>query len=98
MPKSFLQVLDADWRVLFCLARFAELRCPSELLSIRWVDVDWTAARLTIDSPKTGLRFCQMFPELPSARDANLAALKNIGDEVGWSELFRELKDSYSKN
>lgn len=58
---------DADWRVLFSLARYGGLRCPSEVLSLRWVDVDWAAGRLRIDSPKTGLRFCPLFPELKTA-------------------------------
>lgn len=55
---------DVDWRVLFALARFAGMRCPSEVLAIRWTDVDWADGRLRIDSPKTGLRFCPLFPEL----------------------------------
>jgi integrase len=55
---------DADWRSIFALARFGGLRCPSEVLGLRWSDVDWAAGRLRIDSPKTGLRFCPLFPEL----------------------------------
>ena len=55
---------DADWQVVFALARFGGLRCPSEVLSLRWTDVDWAEGRLRIDSPKTGLRFCPMFSEL----------------------------------
>ncbi|MBX3419288.1 MAG: site-specific integrase [Pirellulaceae bacterium] len=50
--------------VVLDLARFGGLRCPSEVLGLRWSDVDWDAGRLRIDSPKTGLRFCPMFPEL----------------------------------
>ncbi len=63
-----LSVIDAcpdpDWRVLFALARFAGMRCPSEVLTLKWIDVDWADGRLRIDSPKTGLRFCPLFPEL----------------------------------
>jgi len=55
---------DADWRLIFALARFGGLRCPSEVLGLRWSDVDWAAGRLRIQSPKTGLRFCPLFPEL----------------------------------
>jgi integrase len=55
---------DADWRTIFALARFGALRCPSEVLGLRWSDVDWDGGRLRIDSPKTGLRYCPLFPEL----------------------------------
>jgi hypothetical protein len=58
---------DADWRVIFSLARWGGLRCPSEVLGLRWDDVDWAAGRLRIESPKTGLRFCPMFPEIREA-------------------------------
>ncbi|HMO94407.1 MAG TPA: phage integrase SAM-like domain-containing protein [Pirellulaceae bacterium] len=55
---------DADWRCIFALARFGGLRCPSEVLGLKWSDVDWEGGKLRIDSPKTGLRFCPLFPEL----------------------------------
>ncbi len=55
---------DIDWRVIFGLARFAGLRCPSEVMGLKWTDIDWAAGRLRIDAPKTGLRFCPMFPEV----------------------------------
>ena len=32
---------DADWRLIFALARFAGLRWPTEVLGLRWSDVDW---------------------------------------------------------
>ena len=37
-------------------------RC--ELLSINWTDILWDESKLRIDSPKTGLRFCPIFPGL----------------------------------
>jgi integrase len=55
---------DADWRAIFVLARFCGLRCPSEVLNLKWTDVDWAENRLRIDSSKTGLRFCPLFPEV----------------------------------
>ena len=58
---------DADWRVIFSLARWGGLRCPSDVLALRWADVDWEKGRLRIDSPKTGLRYCPMFPEIRAA-------------------------------
>jgi len=44
---------DAEWRLIFALARYGGLRIPSELLALRWTDVDLPAGRLTIHSPKT---------------------------------------------
>ncbi|TVP98147.1 MAG: hypothetical protein EA381_13115 [Planctomycetaceae bacterium] len=55
---------DADWRLIFALARWCGLRCPSEVRGLRWSDVDWEEDRLRIESPKTGLRFCPIFAEV----------------------------------
>ncbi|MHB8897714.1 MAG: tyrosine-type recombinase/integrase [Thermoguttaceae bacterium] len=44
---------DAEWRLVFALARFGGLRCPSETLALRWIDVDWEHDRITVRSPKT---------------------------------------------
>ena len=61
---------DAQWRLLFALARFGGLRTPSEPLALRWGDVDWERERITIHSPKTahhegkGTRQIPIFPEL----------------------------------
>lgn len=58
---------DADWRLIFSLARWGGMRCPSEVLALKWSDVDWDKGQLRIESPKTGLRFCPMFPEVRQA-------------------------------
>ncbi|MSR59251.1 MAG: integrase [Planctomycetaceae bacterium] len=61
---------NADWRLLFALARFGCLRIPSEAFVLRWQDVDWERNRLTITSPKTAhhagkeSRVIPIFPEL----------------------------------
>jgi integrase len=55
---------DADWRCIFGLARFCGLRCPSEILTLKWSDIDWDKGKIRIDAPKTGLRFCPLFPEI----------------------------------
>lgn len=34
-------------------SRYGGLRCPSEVLSLRWQDVDWDAGRIVVQSPKT---------------------------------------------
>ncbi len=61
---------DAQWRLLFALSRYGGLRCPSEHLGLRWGDVDWQRARITVRSPKTAhhdgkaSRVLPLFPEL----------------------------------
>lgn len=60
---------DAEWRLLFALARFGGLRVPSEPLSLTWSDIDWDRQRLRIQSPKTErqgkpFRTIPIFPEL----------------------------------
>lgn len=52
------------------MCRYGGLQCPSEVLSLRWQDVDWERDRITVTSPKTahhpgkGLRVIPLFPEL----------------------------------
>ena len=61
---------DAEWRLIFGLARFGGLRCPSEVLRLKWVDVDFEKQRFTVHASKTehhadsGIRVVPMFPEL----------------------------------
>jgi integrase len=61
---------DAQWRLIFALARFGGLRTPSETLSLKWGHVDWEHNRITIPSPKTEhcpgreSRVIPIFPEL----------------------------------
>jgi integrase len=67
---------DAEWRAIIVLARFGGLRIPSELIHLRWTDIDWTKDVMTIHSPKTkkcgkGTRIVPLFPELkPWLREA----------------------------
>ena len=68
---------DAEWRLLFALARFGGLRVPSEALGLRWSDIDWAGGRFTVRSPKTehhegkASRVVPLFPELlPYLREA----------------------------
>ena len=44
---------DPNWRVIIALCRFGGLRCPSEVLSLRWDAVDWRENSITVESPKT---------------------------------------------
>ena len=59
-----------DWKLILALCRYGGLRCPSELVLLRWSDVDLPGGRMTINAPKTehhaagGVRVCPIFPEL----------------------------------
>lgn len=63
---------DADWRCIVALSRYGGLRCPSEVLRLRWSDIDWdgVAGHLWVRSPKTehhegkAGRKLPLFPEL----------------------------------
>ncbi len=61
---------DAEWRLIFGLCRYAGLRCPSELVGLRWGDVLWDKGRFVVHSPKTerhdgqATRTLPIFPEL----------------------------------
>jgi integrase len=68
---------DAEWRLIFGLARYGGLRCPSEVLGLKIIDVDFDKQRFTVHAPKTehhankGIRVVPMFPELkPLFQDA----------------------------
>jgi integrase len=44
---------DVQWKVIFALARYGGLRCPSEILALRWDDVNWETGRMLVRSQKT---------------------------------------------
>jgi integrase len=61
-----------QWKAIFALARFGGLRCPSEVLSLKWEHVNWEKDRLTIPSPKTAdqgkaSRIIPLFAEVRNA-------------------------------
>ena len=61
---------DTQWKLIFALARFGGLRCPSEILALTWGDVNWEHNRVRVPSPKTerheggASRMIPLFPEL----------------------------------
>ena len=72
--EEYRRLLDAcpcqDWRVIIALARIGGLRCPSEVIALKWSDVDWNKNRFFVRSPKTEhhdgkeSRIVPLFPEL----------------------------------
>ena len=71
--ERLLDVCNPTWRVIVALSRYGGLRCPSEVLSLRWQDIDWEAGRIVVQSPKTehhvgkASRTIPLFPELRPA-------------------------------
>lgn len=61
---------DAKWKLVFALSRYGGLRCPSEIVALKWGDVNWARARFTVHASKTehhadaGIRVVPIFPEL----------------------------------
>lgn len=65
-----------DMVLILALSRLAGLRCPSEVLTLRWSDVDLAAGKMLIRSPKTEHlpgkeeRICPVFAPLRPYLDA----------------------------
>ena len=68
--EKVLRHCDTDWQTIVGLSRFGGLRCPSEVLSLRWIDIDWELNRMSVPEPKVehhegrGVRSVPIFPEL----------------------------------
>ena len=84
-PEEAQDILNAcpntRWRLIFALCRFGGLRCPSEVLSLKWEYVDFERREITVHSSKTehhiggDKRKVPMFPELePILRQAKAEA------------------------
>jgi len=81
IQKALDVTTDVEWRLIIALIRFAGLRTPSEIYSLKWTDIDFGKAEIKVTSPKTahhkngGSRVCPMFPVLrPFLEDAFNAA------------------------
>ncbi|MCA9070445.1 MAG: tyrosine-type recombinase/integrase, partial [Planctomycetaceae bacterium] len=67
---KLLSVANPTWRTILGLCRFGGLRCPSEVLSLRWEDILWDSQKIVVTSPKTehhegkGSRVIPLFSEL----------------------------------
>ena len=75
--RRFLDACPAqEWRVIIALVRIGALRCPSEVLQLRWEDVNWEYDRFFVHSPKTDRhkgkegRWVPIFPELKEELEA----------------------------
>jgi integrase len=48
-----LEQANPQWQILIALARLGGLRCPSEVLSLKWEHVNFETGRMTVPSCKT---------------------------------------------
>ncbi len=85
---------DTQWRLIFGLARWGGLRCPSEVLKLRWQDIDFENERFTVHAIKTehhadsGIRIVPIFPELKTlfheafekAKDGDIYCINRYSD------------------
>ena len=85
---------DDQWRAIVALGRFAGLRCHSEIIALRWGDVNWERGRLMVRSAKTegheghAVRVVPIVPELrPILQDLFDRA------EVGVEAVVPRLRD-----
>jgi Site-specific recombinase XerD len=72
--EDVAKVLEAcpnhHWRSIVALSRYGGLRCPSEVLSLKWDDIHWDESRMLVESPKMehhadkAVRVVPIFPEL----------------------------------
>ena len=93
---KLLAVCNPNWQVILGLSRFGGLRCPSEVLSLRWSDVKWETSRIIVRSPKTehhegkDHRVVPIFPELRPILEEAYKVAQEEGSEYVVTGGYRE--------
>ncbi|MBL8964341.1 MAG: site-specific integrase [Phycisphaeraceae bacterium] len=85
---------DDQWRAIIALSRFAGLRCPSEVVGLRWGDIVWDKGRMTVRSPKTANHEGHAVRVVPIAPELR-PILQDLFDraEVGAEAVVPRLRD-----
>lgn len=88
-PNEYERLLTAcpclEWRVIIALCRIGGLRNPSEVMGVKWADIDFQAGRFWVTSPKTARfndkagRLVPLFPPLRAELE-RLEAERENGD------------------
>jgi integrase len=78
---------DQEWRTIYALCRWAGLRCPSEVLRLRWSDIQWDRSRFKVTAPKTerygkGERIVPLWPEVERELSDLSELVKRAGKDV----------------
>ena len=75
---------SVEWRIVIALARYGGLRCPSEVGTVSWSDVDWAKGRLMVRSKKTehhgGEHAVRVVPIQPALRAVLDEAWEQVAD------------------
>lgn len=71
VAQKILDVATLEWKLIIALCRWGGLRFPSEVMNLKWSDVNWEQRLLRVWQPKTERfkpwRIVPIFPEvLPS--------------------------------
>ncbi|MBK9121481.1 MAG: tyrosine-type recombinase/integrase [Phycisphaerales bacterium] len=96
---------DTQWRAIVALTRFGGLRCPSEVLALKWEDIDFAASKMMVHSPKTehhagkAFRLVPLFPELlPILEDLHeLAEPGTVHVVTRYREATQNLRTTFLK-
>ena len=108
--SDYRRFLDAcpcqDWRVIIALSRIGGLRCPNEVLALRWEDVHWSLNRFFVRSPKTERhagkegRWVPIFPELREELEALFFSPESEGREFvvnRYRDTSQNLRTTFGK-
>ena len=99
VPRKTIDLIlphcDQVWKTIIALSRYGGLRCPSEVLSLKWAHVDFEKNLLNIPEPKVehhegrGIRVCPLFPELREVLEATKALATGDDDYVVDKPIYR---------
>lgn len=108
--ESYYRLLDScpcqDWRVIIALARVGGLRCPNEVLNLRWCDVNWEHNKFFVHSSKTEHhegkegRWVPIFPELKTELETLFFASQSVGTEFvinRYRDACQNLRTTFAK-
>jgi integrase len=91
-----LAVLPPVWRTVVGLARYAGLRCPSEVMSLKWQHIRWESGLMTVPQPKLehlpgkAYRVVPLFPEVRAILEEARKLAPADSEYVVWEARLRE--------
>lgn len=95
---------DPIWKAIICLSRYGGLRCPSEVLTLKWSEVDFTLGKMIITAPKNehhdggGVRECPLFPRVREALEGLVRVDEYVIDKPGYREAANTEKGWANSN
>ena len=88
---------NSEWRAIVALCRFAGLRCPSEVFTLRWCDVDFERGRMRVRSPKLEGQQGE-FREVPLFPEVRLALEEHFMEPDGAEYVIRRKPNGTGTN